>query len=163
MRPWTPSYRRSSCAPSTTHERPGSRSIVQYGHLSRMVVLGYPTAGPARARRIGWPRLRCVSAWRHARTTESTSPCHGKCELPCSGMNVAPGIAAATSRPSGYGTVVATVYDRRRLADKWNVGERRAVRRGSTMRLPFLPSPTRAATVRSVPVPRRLHHRGRCH
>ena len=105
----------------------------------------------------------CVSAWRHARTTESTSPCHGKCELPCSGMNVAPGIAAATSRPSGYGTVVATVYDRRRLADKWNVGERRAVRRGSTMRLPFLPSPTRAATVRSVPVPRRLHHRGRCH
>src|SRR6478672_3930143 len=25
----------------------------------------------------------CVSAWRHARTTESTSPCHGKCELPC--------------------------------------------------------------------------------
>ena len=26
----------------------------------------------------------CVSAWRHARTTESTSPCHGKCELPWS-------------------------------------------------------------------------------
>ena len=46
----------------------------------------------------------CVSAWRHARTTESTSPCHGKCELPCSRMNVAPGIAAATSRPSRYGT-----------------------------------------------------------
>ena len=67
----------------------------------------------------------CVSAWRHARTTESTSPCHGKCELPCSRMNVAPGIAAATSRPSRYGTVVATVYDRRRLADEWKVGASR--------------------------------------
>jgi hypothetical protein len=61
-RPWTPSYRRSSCAPSTTYERPGSRSIAQYGHLSRMVVLGYPTAGPARARPHRLAAIAVVSA-----------------------------------------------------------------------------------------------------
>ena len=40
-----------------------------------------------------------ASTDRNARATDDPSPPHGKCALPSSGISVAPGIAAASSRP----------------------------------------------------------------
>jgi len=40
------------------------------------------------------------SAVRSALATESASPAHGKCALPASGISVAVGMCAASSRPS---------------------------------------------------------------
>ena len=92
--------RYASSAPAALRSRDRSDHVATQDKISRSRSVS----------RIGSASLsRCggvcagTSASRHARATESTSPCHGKCALPCSGMNVAPGIAAATSRPSRNG------------------------------------------------------------
>jgi hypothetical protein len=161
-------HRRIDARP--VHRRRPTSGPVVGASLNTAIFRGWSfLATPPQARlelaRIGWPRLLLCQrlAARANDGIDVTVPREVRTALQRNECRTGNRGCYLTPEPVRHGTVVATVYDRRRLADKWKVGERRADRRGSTTRLPFLPSPTRAATVRSVPVPRRLHHRGRCH